>query len=286
MREGVRRAVIQVFSETFSPSTFPLSYITIMQILYSSKNKLRLCKIGNAWVKATPCKERRIFKIQVLLKFPASPSSYFDCNRYARKRRDGLQVWCPLHKSGPNGYWNSRPKSSKEGERKPKILRTAKDELHFATLVKAFSSIKKDGHMLKTDPKRTHLMSPILHLKITVDGKSQHVLENRLAWFRIWLLWDPALSSSGISTKLLIHPWFYCLLEQSVLSRLLSSFTGAHWQHLPLGPRHIPSASTCPRNSLTMMGRPQWDPLALRNGSNLEVRVGQQPMSTCFPFIP
>lgn len=39
-----------------------------------------------------------------------------------------------------------------------------------ATLVKAFSSIKKDGHMLKTDPKRTHLMSPILHLKITVDG--------------------------------------------------------------------------------------------------------------------
>lgn len=39
-----------------------------------------------------------------------------------------------------------------------------------ATFVKAFFSIKKDDQMLKTDPKRAHLMSPILHLKITMDG--------------------------------------------------------------------------------------------------------------------
>ena len=39
-----------------------------------------------------------------------------------------------------------------------------------ATFIKAFFPIKKDDQMLKPDTKRAHLTSPILRLKIAMDG--------------------------------------------------------------------------------------------------------------------
>lgn len=62
------------------------------------------------------------------------------------------------------------PQEQQKGKRKQRYWELLKMNFTSATFVKAFFPIKKDDQMLKPDTKRAHLTSPILHLKIAMDG--------------------------------------------------------------------------------------------------------------------
>lgn len=109
----------------------------------------------------------------------------------------------------------------------------------------------------------------------------------RLAW--VWNLVPLGTSCTSFllwtTTQPLLIPYSIHCWNNQFQAGFINLHSDANWQHLTLGPWHIPGTSTCPRTSLTVwwekpVGTPRhWEMY------NLQVSVGQQPMNRCFPFI-